>query len=86
LMNPTQFTPKKHVNLRRFELTLISWLNQSDINLEALNKAQEQLIITQDYLIQTAAPFLVLSHIGFTERYLDRKRQEIVSVTDVIRE
>jgi hypothetical protein len=82
----TTFTPRANVNLRRIELTLISRLNQLELYLERLTKAQEQLIYTTDYLQRTSAPFLVLSYISFTERYLDTQRTEITAVTDAIRE
>jgi hypothetical protein len=85
-MSQAPFTPRSNINLRQIELTLISRLNQLDINLERLNEAQEQLIYTLDYLQQTSAPFLVLSYISFTERYLDRQRTEIVAVMDATTE
>jgi hypothetical protein len=80
----TTFNPRSNVNLRRIELTLISRLNQLELHLECLTEAQEQLIYTTDYLQQTSAPFLVLSYIGFTERYLDRQRTEITAATNTI--
>ncbi len=82
----TTFTPRPNVNLRRIELTLISRLNQLELHLEHLTEAQEQLIYTTDYLQQTSAPFLVLSYINSTERYLDRQRTEITAAMDAIRE
>jgi len=80
----TTFNPRSNVNLRRIELTLISRLNQLELHLECLTEAQEQLIYTTDYLHQTSAPFLVLSYIGFTERYLDRQHTEITAATNTI--
>ena len=85
-MNQDTFTPRSDVNLRRIELTLSSRLNQLEIHLQRLTEAQEQLIFTTDYLQQTSAPFLVLSYIGFTERYLDRQRTKITAATDAILE
>jgi hypothetical protein len=85
-MNQDTFTPRSDVNLRRIELTLTSRLNQLEIHLQRLTEAQEQLIFTTDYLQQTSAPFLVLSYIGFTKRYLDRQRTEITAATDAILE
>jgi hypothetical protein len=61
-------------------------LNQLELYLERLTEAQEQLIYTTDYLQQTSAPFLVLSYIGFTERYLDRQRTEKTAATAAILE
>jgi hypothetical protein len=85
-MNQDTFTPRSDVNLRWIELTLTSRLNQLEIHLQRLTEAQEQFIFTTDYLQQTSAPFLVLSYIGFTERYLDRQRTEITAATDAILE
>jgi hypothetical protein len=85
-MNQDTFTPRSDVNLRRIELTLSSRLNQLEIHLQRLTEAQEQLIFTTDYLQQTSAPFLVLSYIGFTKRYLDRQHTEITAATDAILE
>jgi hypothetical protein len=85
-MNYPTFTLRDHVNLRRIEFNLIARLNQLDINLETIDDIQEKLIITQDYLQQTSAPFIILSNIGFLEGYLDRQHLEMVAVTDVIRE
>jgi hypothetical protein len=82
----TTFTPRSNVNLRCIELTLISRLNQLELHLERLTKAQEQLIYTTDYLQQTSVPFLVLSYISFTEQYLDLQRTEITAAMDAIRE
>jgi len=82
----TTFNPRSNVNLRHIKLTLISRLNQLELHLERLTEAQEQLIYTTDYLQQTSAPFLVLSYIGFTERYLDRQRTEITAATNAILE
>jgi len=82
----TTFNPRSNVNLRRIELTLISRLNQLELHLEHLTEAQKQLIYTTDYLQQTSAPFLVLSYIRFTERYLDRQRTEITAATNAILE
>jgi hypothetical protein len=82
----TTFTPRPNVNLRRIKLTLISRLNQLELHLEHLTEAQEQLIYTTDYLQRTLAPFLVLSYIDSTKRYLDRQRTEITAATDAIRE
>jgi len=82
----TSFTPRPDANLRRIELTLIARLNQLELYLERLTEAQEQLIYTTDYLQQTSAPFLVLSYIGFTERYLDRQRTEKTAATAAILE
>jgi hypothetical protein len=80
----TTFTPRSNVNLRCIELILISKLNQLELHLERLTEAQEQLIYTTDYLQRTSAPFLVLSYISFTERYLDSQRTEIIAATDAI--
>jgi hypothetical protein len=85
-MSQDTFTPRSNVNLRRIELTLISRLNQLELHLERLTEAQEQLIHTIDYLQQTSAPFLVLSYIGFTERYLDRQHTEIAAAMDAMLE
>jgi hypothetical protein len=85
-MNQDTFTPRSDVNLRWIELTLTARLNQLEIHLQHLTEAQEQLIFTTDYLQQTSAPFLVLSYIGFTERYLDRQRTKITAATDAILE
>jgi hypothetical protein len=85
-MSQEALTPRSNVNLRRIELTLISRLNQLKIQLQRLSEAQEQLILTTDYLQQTSAPHLVLSYIGFTERYLDRQHTEITAATDAILE
>jgi hypothetical protein len=85
-MSQAAFTPRSNVNLRRIELTLISRLNQLEIQLQRLSETQEQLILTTDYLQQTSAPLLVLSSIGFTERYLERQRTEITAATDAILE
>jgi hypothetical protein len=85
-MNYPTFALRDHVNLRRIEFNLIARLNQLDINLETIDDIQEKLIITQDYLQQTSAPFIILSNIGFLEGYLDRQHLEMVAVTDVIRE
>jgi hypothetical protein len=52
----TTFTPRSNVNLRSIELTLISRLNQLELHLKRLTKAQEQLIYTTDYLQGTSAP------------------------------
>jgi hypothetical protein len=82
----TTFTPRPNVNLRRIKLTLISRLNQLELHLEHLTEAQEQLIYTTDYLQRTLAPFLVLSYIDSTKRYLDRQRTEITAAPDAIRE
>jgi len=85
-MSQEALIPRSNVNLRRIELTLISRLNQLEIQLQRLSEAQEQLILTTDYLQQTSAPLLVLSYIGFTERYLDRQHTEITAATDAILE
>jgi hypothetical protein len=85
-MSQEALTPRSNVNLRRIELTLISRLNQLEIQRQRLSEAQEQLILTTDYLQQTSAPLLVLSHTGFTERYLDRQHTEITAATDAILE
>jgi len=85
-MRQEEFTPRSNANLRRIELTLISSLNQLDIQLQRLSETQEQLILTTDYLQQTSAPLIVLSSIGFTDRYLERQRTEISAATDAIRE
>jgi hypothetical protein len=77
---------RTNVTLRRIEFTLLSRLNQLEVHLQRLNKAQEQLLLTIDYLQQTSAPFLVLSYINSTERYLDRQRVEITAVKDAILE
>jgi hypothetical protein len=61
-------------------------LNQLEIQLQRLTEAQEQLILTTDYLQQTSAPLLLLSYTGFIERYLDRQRTEITAATDAILE
>jgi hypothetical protein len=66
-MSQDNFTPRSNVNLRCIELTLISRLNQLELNLERLTEAQEQLIHTTDYLQQISTPFLLLSYIGFTK-------------------
>ena len=85
-MSQEEFTPRSNATLRRIELTLISSLNQLDIQLQRLSETQEQLIITTDYLHQSSAPLIVLSSIGFTDRYLERQRTEISAATDAIRE
>jgi hypothetical protein len=85
-MSQEALTPRSNVNLRRIELTLISRLNQLEIQRQRLSEAQEQLILTTDYLQQTSAPLLVLSHTGSTERYLDRQHTEITAATDAILE
>jgi hypothetical protein len=85
-MSQEEFTPRSNANLRRIELTLIASLNQLDIQLQRLSETQEQLILTTDYLQQTSAPLIVLSSIGFTDRYLERQHTEISAATDAIRE
>ena len=85
-MSQAAFTPRSNVNLRQIELTLISKLNQLEIQLQRLSETQEQLILTTDYLQQTSAPLLVLSSIGFTDCYLERQRTEITAATDTILE
>jgi hypothetical protein len=85
-MSQEEFTPRSNANLRWIELTLISSLNQLDIQLQRLSETQEQLLLTNDYLQQTSAPLIVLSSIGFTDRYLERQRTEISAATDAIRE
>jgi len=85
-MSQEEFTPRSNATLRRIELTLISSLNQLDIQLQRLSETQEQLIITTDYLHQSSAPLIVLSSIGFTDSYLARQRTEISVATDSIRE
>jgi hypothetical protein len=65
-MSQEEFTPRSNANLRWIELTLISSLNQLDIQLQRLSETQEQLILTTDYLQQTSAPLIVLSSIGLT--------------------
>jgi hypothetical protein len=85
-MSQDNFTPRSNINLRRIELTLISRLNQLELNLKRLTEAQEQLIHTIDYLQKTSTPFLVLSYIHFTEPYLDRQRTETAAATDAILE
>ena len=85
-MRQEEFTPRSNATLRRIELTLISSLNQLDIQLQRLSETQEQLILTTDYLQQSSAPLIVLSSIGFTDRYLERQRTEISAATDAIRE
>jgi hypothetical protein len=77
---------RTNVTLRRIESTLLSRLNQLEVHLQRLNEAQEQLLLTIEYLQQTSAPFLVLSYINSTERYLDRQRVEITVVKDTILE
>jgi len=77
---------RTNVTLRRIELTLLSRLNQLEVHLQRLNEAQEQLLLTIEYLQQTSAPFLVLSYTNSTERYLDRQRVEITAVKDAILE
>ena len=77
---------RTNVTLRRIESTLLSRLNQLEVHLQRLNEAQEQLLLTIEYLQQTSAPFLVLSYINSTERYLDRQRVEITAVKDAILE
>jgi hypothetical protein len=77
---------RTNVTLRRIEFTLLSRLNQLEVHLQRLNEAQEQLLLTIEYLQQTSAPFLVLSYINSTERYLDRQRVEITAVKDAILE
>jgi len=69
-MSQDTFITRPNINLRRIELTLLSRLNQLEVHLQRLNEAQEQLILTIDYLQQTSAPFLVLSYInsGVTPR------------------
>ena len=85
-MSQEEFTPRSNTTLRRIELTLISNLSQLDIQLRRLSETQEQLIITTDYLHQSSAPLIVLSSIGFTDRYLERQRTEISAATDAILE
>ena len=85
-MSQEEFTPRSNDTLRRIELTLISSLNQLDIQLQRLSDTQEQLILTTDYLQQSSAPLIVLSSIGFTDSYLARQRTEISVATDSIRE
>jgi len=85
-MSQEALIPRSNVNLRRIELTLISRLNQLKIQLQQLTEAQEQLILTTDYLQQTSAPLLVFLYIGFTEQYVDRQRTEITAATDAILE
>ena len=85
-MSQDTFTTRPNVNLRRIELTLLSRLNQLEVHLQRLTEAQEQLILTIDYLQQTSAPFLVLSYINSTERYLDRQHVEITAAKDAILE
>jgi hypothetical protein len=85
-MSQEEFTPRSNATLRRIELTLISSLNQLDIQLQRLSDTQEQLILTTDYLQQSSAPLIVLSSIGFTDSYLARQRTEISAATDAIRE
>jgi hypothetical protein len=75
---------RTNVTLRRIEFTLLSRLSQLEVHLQRLNEAQEQLLLTIEYLQQTSAPFLVLSYINSTERYLDRQRVEITAVKDAI--
>ena len=84
----SQDTPntRTKVTLRRIEFTLISRLDQLEVHLQRLNEAQEQLLLTTEYLQQTSAPFLVLSYTNSTERYLDRQRVEITAVKDAILE
>jgi hypothetical protein len=65
---------------------LLSRLDQLEVHLQRLNEAQEQLLLTIEYLQQTSAPFLVLSCTNSTERYLDRQRVEITAVKDAILE
>ena len=77
---------RTNVTLRRIESTLLSRLNQLEVHLQRLNEAQEQLLLTIEYLQQTSAPFLVLSYINSTECYLDRQRVEITAVKDAILE
>jgi hypothetical protein len=85
-MSQEEFTPRSNATLRRIELTLISSLNQLDIQQQRLSDTQEQLILTTDYLQQSSAPLIVLSSIGFTDSYLARQRTEISAATDAIRE
>jgi len=85
-MSQEEFTPRSNATLRRIELTLISSLNQLDIQQQRLSDTQEQLILTTDYLQQSSAPLIVLSSIGFTDSYLARQRAEISAATDAIRE
>ena len=84
----SQDTPntRTKVTLRRIEHTLLSRLDQLEVHLQKLNEAQEQLLLTTEYLQQTSAPFLVLSYTNSTERYLDRQRVEITAVKDAILE
>ena len=77
---------RTNVTLRRIEFTLLSRLDQLEVHLQRLNEAQEQLLLTIEYLQQTSAPFLVLSYTNSTERYLDRQRVEITAVKDAILE
>jgi len=85
-MSQDTFTTRPNINLRRIELTLLSRLNQLEVHLQRLNQAQEQLILTIDYLQQTSAPFLVLSYINSAEQYLDRQHVEITAAKDAILE
>jgi len=85
-MSQEAFTTRSNVNLRQIELTLISRLNQLEIQLQRLSETQEQLILTTDYLQQMSAPLLVLSSIGFTDCYLERQHTEITAATDAILE
>ena len=84
----SQDTPntRTKVTFRRIEHTLLSRLDQLEVHLQKLNEAQEQLLLTTEYLQQTSAPFLVLSYTNSTERYLDRQRVEITAVKDAILE
>jgi hypothetical protein len=85
-MSQDTFNTRTNVTLRRIELTYLSRLNQLEVHLQRLNEAQEQLLLTTDYLQQTSAPFLVLSHINSIERYLDRQHVEITAAKDAILE
>ena len=77
---------RTNVTLRRIEFTLLSRLDQLEVHLQRLNEAQEQLLLTTEYLQQPSAPVLVLSYTNSTERYLDRQRVEITAVKDAILE
>jgi hypothetical protein len=77
---------RTNVTLRRIEFTLLSRLDQLEVHLQRLNEAQEQLLLTIDYLQQTSAPFLVLSYINSAEQYLDRQHVEITAAKDAILE
>jgi hypothetical protein len=60
-MNPDNFLSQEQAELRREEDYLINRISQLDRNLEALTETQEHLVIVEDCLKKTEAPFMALS-------------------------